>query len=316
MTLFARQYPSEAEAERAYRRRWILIPGVVVLLCVVVGLVYALGPSRTHEELVSQTYPTGITKVEVSGPGDVTLTGAPVNALQATWETHWNYRKPAVRGTRDGDTLKLRLDCSRTVGVECWADLRLAVPKGVGLDVSTADGDVRAVGLDGPVTVHGTDGDVQLADVTGDVDVRGTGGDVRLAGVTGNVTVETTSGDIKAEGLTGKTARLSSNSGDVHTEFGAVPQRVTATSTSGDVQVGVPRPGPYQVRTNARSGDVRTDVNTSPWATPVIQATTTSGDIRVFYADDGDDDHHRNGEPRAPRAPRAPAVPRVPDSPS
>lgn len=313
MTLFARQYPSEAEAERAYRRRWILIPGVVVLLCVVVGLVSALGPWRTHEAVVSQSYDAGISKIELTNPGDVSIIGVSGTRTLASWETHWNYRKPAVRATRDGDTLRLRLDCS--VGVECSADLRLDVPDGVALDVDSVDGDVGANGVGGPVTVDSKSGDVHLADVAGDVDVHELSGDVKLTDIDGNVTAETKSGDVKAYGLDGKTARLSSSSGDVHGDFGAAPERVTAETKSGDVKVAVPRgSGPYQVRADARAGDVHSDVNSSPSATPVIAVSTLSGDIKIGYSDD-DGDRHRH-EPRPPRPPAPPQAPAPPARPA
>lgn len=313
MTFFARQYPSEAEAERAYRRRWILIPGVVVLLCVVVGLVYALGPWRTREAVVSQSYPAGITRIELAGPDDVSLVGGGARTpILASWDTYWNYRKPAVRSTRDGDTLKLRLDCSYSVGVECSADLRLTVPAGVAVNVSSATGDVRADGVTGNVTVDSNNGDVRLSDVTGDVGVHAASGDVRLVGINGNVTAQANSGDVLADELYGKTARLSSNSGDVRGFFGAVPRNVTAESNSGDVRVGVPRgSGPYQVRADANSGEVRTDVNTSPSSAAVINATAMSGDVTVTYLDDdgGHDHHHMHHAPMPPRQPMPPKPP-------
>lgn len=314
MTLPARQYPSEAEAERAYRRRWILVPGVVVLLCVVVGLVYALGPWRTRAAVVSRSYPAGITRIELAGPDDVSLVGGGARTpILASWTTHWNYRKPTVRSTRDGDTLKLRLDCSYSVGVECSADVRLTVPAGVAVNVSSAAGDVRADGVTGDLTVGAGNGDVHLSDVTGTVDVRAAGGDVRLVGISGIVTARTNSGDLLADELYGKTARLSSSSGDVRAFFGTVPRNVTAQSNSGDVRVGVPRgSGPYQVRADTNSGDVRTDVNTGTSSAAVINATATSGDVTVMYLDDPDGRHDHRGPHHAPMPPGRPMPPKPP----
>lgn len=312
MTLFGRTSPGAAEAERAHRRRWILIPGVVVLLCVVVGLVTVLGPGRTHEAAVDQYIPAGITRIEVENPGEIMLAGSRTGQARAMWQTHWNYRKPTVRGVRDGDTMKLRLDCSTSVGVECFADVRLDVPKGVAVDVDSAGGDVMATGLASAVTVNSKGGDIEMNDVAGDVKVHNLSGDVTLHDISGALTAETRSGDVHAEGLTGRTAHLNAVSGDVEAEFAVQPGHVTAGTRSGEVTVRVPRgTGPYQVRTDVRSGDVNSEVASSPTATPVIDASTRSGDIRIAYSD-GEDRHDRRHEPPEPREPPEPPKPPQP----
>jgi len=307
MTLFGRTSPSEAEAERAHRRRWILIPGVVVLLCVVVGLVSSLGPWRTREEAIERLYPAGIKKIQVENPGDVALTGTTDGQARALWETHWNYQRPSLRTAQDGDTLRVWLDCSRSVGVECFADVQLAVPQGVAVQVGSDSGDVLARGLDSPVTVSATSGEVSMRDVTGDVRVSMRSGDMNLRGIGGNVTAQNRSGDIHAKGLNGRTAALSTQSGDVNATFAVVPQHVTAQTRSGDVQLCVPPgSGPYQVRTDVRSGDVRTEVPTSTTATSVLDARTHSGDVEIRYGD------HEDGPREPPEPPEPPQPPQRP----
>ena len=306
MTLFGRTSPGADEAERAHRRRWILIPGVVVLLCVVVGLVTALGPGRTHEAAVDQYVPAGVTRIEVENPGQIMVTGTAAGRARAMWQTHWNYRKPTVRGTRDGDTMRLRLDCSTSVGVECFGDVRLDVPKGVAVDVASNGGDVMASDLASPVSVDGKNGDIELANVSGEVRVDNRSGDVVLHDISGPLSAETRSGDVRAEGLTGGTAHLGTLSGDIEAEFGVRPRRVTARSRSGEVTVRVPEgSGPYRVRTNVKSGDVDSEVASDPSAVSVIDASTLSGDVRVGYSD-GEDRHEHRAPPEPPEPPEPP----------
>lgn len=321
MTLFGRTSPSEAEAERAYRRRWILIPGVVVLLCVVVGLVTSLGPWREQEATFQQAYPAGITKVEVENPGELAVASTSGDQVKALWETRWNYRRPKVRAERDGDTMRLHLDCSSSVSVECSADLRLAVPRNVALDITSSSGDVVVGGVSGPVTVDASSGDVHVAYVDGDVRVDNLSGETELDAIGGDVTAETKSGDIKASGLNGKTARLTNFSGDIKAGFGVAPEHVTVESKSGDVKVKVPKgSGPYQVRPDVRSGDLRTEVRTDPTAKPVIDVSALSGDVRIVYGDDdgpkrprmGDRPGHERDMPERPEH----DMPEMPDIPN
>lgn len=309
MTFFGRGRPTEIEAERAHRRRWILIPGVVVLVCVVFGMVSAIGPYRTHEATIRQAYPAGITRIELDSPGDLDVVAAAGDQATADWETHWNYRRPTIDRTIDGHTMRLRLDCSYSVGVECFADLRLAVPKGVALDVNARAGDISVQGVRGPVSVDSDSGDIRMESITGNVNVANNSGSVRLENVAGDVSAETKSGDVRGEGLRARTARLETKSGDVRAEFAAVPSMVTARSLSGDAKVLVPEgSGPYRVQTQVTSGDVDTRVRTGLSAQHTIVASTKSGDVYVGYTDEA-------ARPAAPAPPAPPSARPAPPAP-
>lgn len=306
MTLFGRtDRLTEIEAERRHRRRWILIPGVVVLVCVVVGLVSTIGAYHTHEAMIRQAYPAGIKKIVLDSPGDLDVSAAPGDQATADWETHWNYRRPTINRVIDGHTMRLGLNCSYSVGVECYADLRLAVPRGVALDVNGRSGDIAVRGVSGPVSVNNDSGDVRLESIAGDVTVMNKSGSVRLDDIAGDVTAEGKSGDIHGKNLRARVARLETKSGDVRAEFASVPSRVTAMSKSGDARVLVPEgSGPYRVSTEVKSGDVQTQVRTAPSAPNTIIVATKSGDVTVGYTD-----HRAVSEPPVPPAPPTPPTP-------
>lgn len=320
MTFSGRTYPSEVEAERAHRRRWILIPGVVVLLCVVFGMVSMIGPFQTHEDTISQMYAGDVKKVVVDSPGDLEVGPSPTGAPIGEWETHWNYNRPRVQQVRDGDTLRLSLDCSRSVGVECYADVRLAIPKGVELDVTSHNGTTDVRDVSGPVRVDNSSGDVRVEGVGADVHAATKNGNVKLRDIDGEVTADSRSGDIDARELGGSVARLDTRSGDVKADFRTVPSLVSAQTLSGDVDVRVPKgSGPYQVRSDVKSGELETQVPTDPSAKSVIDVSTRSGDARIKYTDDGpgsshDHSHHDNGWP-VPPVPPAPPEPPDPGGP-
>ena len=310
MTLFGRNRPAEIEAERAHRRRWILVPGVVVLVCVLVGMVSTIGAYHTHEAMIRQYYPAGIKKIELASPGDLNVSATPADQATAEWETHWNYRRPTINRTIDGHTMRLSLNCSYSVGVQCYADLRLSVPEGVALDVNAHSGDMAVRGVSGPVSVHNDSGDVRLERISGDVTVMNKSGSVRLDGITGDVTAEDKSGDVRGENLRGRVARLETKSGDVRAEFASIPSEVTARSASGNAKVLVPEgTGPYRVQTEVKSGDVETRVRTDPSARNTITVATKSGDVYVGYTD-------RHAAPVPPAPPTRPAPPTPPTPPA
>lgn len=306
MTFFGRNQPTEIGAERAHRRRWIVIPGVVVLVCVLVGMVSTIGAFHTREAMIRQTYPAKIKKIELESPGDLDVSAAHGDRATADWETHWNYRRPTINRSIDGHTMRLSLNCSYSVGVECFADLRLALPEGVALDVNARSGDISVRGVSGPVSLDNDSGDVRLERVSGDVNVMNKSGNVRLEHITGDVTAENKSGDVRGKDLRGRVARLETKSGDVRAEFATVPSTVTARTASGNAKVLVPADtGPYRVDTDVKSGEVDNRVRTDPSARNTITAATKSGDVYVGYGD-----HH--AVPRAPAPPTPPTPPARP----
>jgi hypothetical protein len=317
MTLSGRAHSPEIEAERAHRRRWILIPGVVVLLCVVFGMVSMIGPFHTQEDTISQAYGTGVQKIELDSPGDLDVGRAMGDQVTGEWETHWNYTRPGVHEVRDGDTLRLSLDCSRSVGVECFADLRLAVPDGVALDVTSHTGTVSVRDVSGPVSVDNAGGDVRIDGVNGDVKAASKAGSINLRDIGGDVAADTLSGDIDAHGLGGRAATFDDKSGDISAVFRTVPASVSAQTLSGDVTVRVPQgSGPYQVRPDVTSGDLESSVLTNATAKNIITVGTKSGDVRVGYTDDRPEPPGRTGGPHRaypPTPPTPPPTPPVPE---
>jgi hypothetical protein len=316
MTLSGRAHSPEVEAERAHRRRWILIPGVVVLLCVVFGMVSMIGPFRTNEQTISQVYGAGVKRVELDSPGDLDVQPVMGDQITGEWETHWNYTRPGVQEVRDGDTLRLSLDCSRSVGVECFADLRLGVPDGVALDVTSHSGSISVRDISGPVSVDNAGGDVRVDGVAGDVKAATKSGAISLRDIGGDVSADTKSGDIDAHGLGSRVATFDDKSGDISARFSTVPTTVSAETLSGDVTVRVPRgSGPYQVRPDVTSGDLESSVLTNATAKNIITVGTKSGDVQVAYTDDRPEPVGRHGGPHRAYPP-APPTPPTPPEPS
>jgi DUF4097 and DUF4098 domain-containing protein YvlB len=71
--------------------------------------------------------------------------------------------------------------------------LRLELPAGSSVDVSTVTGRVRIAGISGPARVRGMSGAVRVAGAT-DVDVETVDGGIEVEGASGKVRIHTTSG--------------------------------------------------------------------------------------------------------------------------
>lgn len=122
---------------------------------------------------------------------------------------------------------------------------------------------------------------------------RTTNGAVVLRGAVGSVDVETTHGSINTrEAITVRdsfTARAVE--GDIDVDFAEdAPETVEATTSNGEIEIGLPTPGPYSV--SARSGvehatEIRVEQTNNPDdAVATVTAQSSTGSVTVDYSDD------------------------------
>jgi DUF4097 and DUF4098 domain-containing protein YvlB len=142
------------------------------------------------------------------------------------------------------------------------------------LEIKSVSGDVRAnAEIEGDTTVKTVSGDLRLASVGGDLRVQSVSGDVTARSVGGSVDAKSVSGDVRIESIRAGNA--------------------TATSISGDIEIGIASGSNVDVDANSVSGDLSSEVAlaSEPGAatfgdgpTVVIRGKTVSGDFRVFRA--------------------------------
>lgn len=136
---------------------------------------------------------------------------------------------------RDGNTVNIRVKVPRRGGRDIDADLRIQVPQGSSVDVSTVSADIEITAVRGEQKLEAVSGDIDTevfeADVTanvvsGDVEVRGQGNDIatNAGSVSGDVSLIRLAGVIEGGTVTGDVlvadgsfdrARLHSVNGDV-----------------------------------------------------------------------------------------------------
>ncbi|MEV6306686.1 DUF4097 family beta strand repeat-containing protein [Actinoplanes sp. NPDC051861] len=238
---------------------------------------------------------------------DIVLTGGSADVMVTTGTATETRIKREVRGSTDpgpsyelsGAILTLPTDCGR----DCHVTYQIEAPAGVAVRGDLSSGDVMLERV-GPVDLKLTSGDIGVHGATGPVKIRATSGDLVVNGAP-EVSLECTSGDLTAQEIAGPiTARASSGDMLLGT---SVPASVTATVSSGNLDVSVPR-GSYQVRTDTSSGDESVDpeINDVPNAEHKLDLRTRSGDLNLMAGLDA------RPAPEAPEGPSAPAAPRSP----
>jgi DUF4097 and DUF4098 domain-containing protein YvlB len=136
--------------------------------------------------------------------------------------------------------------------------LRLQIPKGSELDVSTVSADVTSDGVQGMQRLHTVSGDIAAELGPSDLELKTVSGDVKLRGH-------------------GQPARLTVGtvSGDVHLDHGA--GSLEATTVSGEITASLD--SARSVRAHSTSGDVR--INARLDRDAELEAQTVSGDVKL-----------------------------------
>lgn len=184
--------------------------------------------------------------------------------------------------------------------------LRVSLPAGTDLELSSASADVDARGQFGALEANTASGDVTFERLAGEAQVNSASGDVKLERVEGRLTVNTASGDLEVGHVQGE-GKVRAASGDVSideadtalkvqtasgdVEVGSVREGdVTLQTASGDIQVGVKRGSKVWIDARSMSGETTSDLEVGD--TPPdgdgplveIRATAMSGDVNVRRA--------------------------------
>jgi DUF4097 and DUF4098 domain-containing protein YvlB len=227
-------------------------------------------------------------EVRIDGTaGDVTL--VPSDGRQVVVDSHaqgtlW---LPKMQTRIEGGHVTVRGHCRVVVLGSCSASFVVHIPEGTPVSVKTSSGDVYASGLSGRVELDVASGDVDLVALTGGTTAHVSSGDVSARRLGGRVVLETSSGDVDGTELTATSVDAHASSGDVEVDVAAVPRHVTASSSSGDVMICVPRGRgeAYAARVDTNSGDRRLGIRSDPAATRSLSAVTSSGDATIRYRD-------------------------------
>ena len=216
----------------------------------------------------------------------------------------WRGRRVEVRTSGDG--------------FEGYADLRIVVPRGKGLEVNLGVGRVQVNNVEGDLTVDvhaasvtttGTrgrlnldtgSGEVRVTDADGDVYLDTGSGSVELSGVrgtelrldtgsgsvrardveVGNLDLDSGSGDIELMRVRSRDLRLDTGSGSVEVDLASDVESLRVDSGSGGITLGIPESLGAELRIDTGSGGIDVDFPLTITRRDRETMTATLGDGR------------------------------------
>lgn len=223
--------------------------GVTLALLLVAAGGLSVAGSLARESRGEQASYPGVRVIDVDVSfEDVEVVAGPGPSVSLSRKVSWSLRRPNTTRRLDGDRLVVRSSCPVDLGRGCSGRLRLVVPADVVVRAHSSGGDVRVVGLTGPLDLSSSGGDVNGEDVaSGSVAAASSGGDVRLT-------------------------------------MARPPSKVVASSGGGEVEVSVPRDTTgYRVDASSSGGSRRVDVPVDPTSLRTIRVRSGGGDVRVGY---------------------------------
>lgn len=240
----------EPEPEtRGPRRGWFVVAGVFGMLVVLVTGLFLWSWFARQTETQNQTYTHAVGEVDITlSGGDITVLPGATGQVTVQRTLTWSNPKPDIGEAWAGRTLRINSGCWNWRLPGCSVDYVLRVPANVTVNADTQDGSVSVRDISG--TLSATSG----------------------------------AGSITATGLRCQRVTAGTRSGAIDLGFIASPERVSATSSSGNISIGVPYQGSYSIAADVRTGQRTVAVHQDAASTRTIDARVDSGDITIQYA--------------------------------
>lgn len=227
----------------AAQRRMLVIGLVPLLLLVAGGAAVAVGSIRGHTEYnYSQTFAPAAQGVSVVSDVPVNVRASLDDRVHVDAGGSYAVAQPTVDVSTIGGQLEVRAFCS---DIHCEADVAVAVPGDVPVQVKTERASIDVVGTSGPLTVDTSDGSVDMAQ------------------------------------LRSKQVAVNCRRGSITLLFADAPDQVTASSSDGSLTVQVPRSAPYALDAVATQGSTDLEISNDPSSSRHLHLRTRNGSITV-----------------------------------
>ena len=210
---------------------------IAMLLFAFAGTAHADAPSVPAKAYV-------VVEVEL-GELDLEVAGWAKDKVEVDEEVGGGW---SARLDESGGRVRVRFD--GPPGIPTHGTVRLRMPKNAELQVSTRNGDVRAVEFGGRATIAAIAGDISVSGPAKQLEVATTSGAVEIAGANGRVDVATVNGRVQAASVGGD-LHVETVSGRVEVAKAKL-DRLELDTVSGDIEVGAElRKGPHRIDTNS-----------------------------------------------------------------
>lgn len=247
---------------RRTSRKW----GIVVLLlaALLAWMTFALFTPSTSEVSSESFENIRIIQFDVNN-GSVSVTGYGDDVSIETSTTS-GFMGGDVEFRVEGETLRVIQTCPWFIGFSCRASFDITAPT-----------DIQMMG-------QTSNGRIDLQSLEGAIDLRTSNGNINVAGVGGPLLLRTSNGTITATGLTSRSVDLTTSNGGITATFLIAPTTVSARTSNGGIEVGLPSDSPaFAVDASTSNGQVQTSIRTDPGATSTLTLHTSNGNIAVGY---------------------------------
>jgi hypothetical protein len=183
-----------------------------------------------------------------------------------------------VQVTQHSDTVRIEVQRPPSVllfGRTPYAELRIAVPDNVRLDIETTNGELIAQGIHSNGELRTTNGDIKATNTQGDLAFKTINGEIDLRQHRGSLFLDTVNGDIKLENGQTRDVRVESINGDLKLQ--GVAGQLDIQTISGDIRIRDARDAELQV--TSTNGEIAFRGSLADGATHSIE--TINGDVEV-----------------------------------
>lgn len=217
----------------------------------------------------------------------------------------WDHDEVSITGTLgdgvdrldiSGDPTRLTVEVKLPKNSHVTGDthLKLLVPAGASVDLSSVSADIAASGLHAPVKANTVSGDVDLQLDAPQVSVQTVSGDLTLRSPSASTVVNSVSGDLRLNGPRGDLS-ASTVSGNLELQGGGPFHEIKLKTISGDSRLDVSLTEDGHVVGESLSGDITLTVPAT--MAGVAQLKSFSGEARCSKADEtGSSDHGKAHE--------------------
>lgn len=225
------------------------------------------GSDSVQHEAQHQTYEHKIDAIEVTlDSGEARLTGGGTATIDVDRVLKWPTTKPSITEEWRGNTLVITGHCFGQRN--CSTDYVIRLPAGTPVKVSS-DG--------GSLTTDGLDASQQLST---------NGGDITVNSAKGALTLRTDGGNIRGTTLSSTQTTADTAGGEITLSYSGAPDKVTANTDGGNIDVAVPKPseGGYRVDASTSGGNRTVDVPSDSGASRSVTVHAEGGNVRVHYS--------------------------------
>jgi DUF4097 and DUF4098 domain-containing protein YvlB len=168
------------------------------------------------------------------------------------------------------------------------SNIEVTVPRRYAINARTGGGSVELRDTVGAATLKTSGGDISAKNVVGNVELKTSGGSIETDAIRGDVDADTSGGDVRLLNVDGKISGNTSG-GSVRCSLVGANRGISATTSGGDIELGLPRGTAANIDATTSGGEITTEI---PVTSTVLkendlEGTLNGGGERIYARTSG-----------------------------